>query len=397
MSPDKPLDLLVVTGCFPPAWSWGGQTRSIWNVCRGLQRAGARVHVVTTNADLDRSLDVPRRREEQGIDVTTARVLPGAAAIRYGLAPGLLPAIWRASGRARLCVFQGIWTFLLLVGPRICRLRGLPYVVMPRGTLEAISLGEKAGKKRLYMRWVEEANLRHAAAIQFASEDERRNSAAAIGDARVLVHPNALDLQAPRPRGGAALRRRLGLGDRERLVGISGRLHPRKGFEIIVPALAHCAQEVHLVAFGADESGYARRIRELAEEAGVGPRVHLLGQLEAEALEDAYAGVDLLVMPSYGESFGNTAIEALAQGTEVLCSERVPLGGWLAEHDLGRVVSELTAERWGRALADWGERDDRFDGDRASRIVRSEFDLVASGRRLLDDYRRLLAGTRTAG
>jgi len=354
------------------------------------------VHVVTTNADLDRRLEIPRQREEQGIRVTTPRVFPGASAIRYGFAPDLLPAIWQASGRARLCVFQGIWTFLLLVGPRICRLRGLPYVITPSGTLEAISLGEKAGKKRLYMRWVEQANLRHAAAIQFSSEDERRSSAAAIGNARVLVHPNFFELQASRPRGGATLRRRLGLGDRERLVGISGRLHPRKGFEVIVPALAHCSGQIHLVAFGADESGYARRIRELAEAAGVGPRVHLLGQLEAEELEDAYAGIDLLVMPSRGESFGNTAIEALAQGTEVLCSDRVPLGGWLAEHGLGRVVSELTAECWGRALADWVERDDRFDRDRASRIVRSEFDLVASGRRLLDDYRRLLVGARTA-
>ena len=114
--------------------------------------------------------------------------------------------------------------------------------------------------------------------------------------------------------------------------------------------------------------------------------MHLLGQLDGEALQSAYASVDLLVLPSYGESFGNTAIEALAQGTEVLVSDRVPLGAWLESGSLGTVVRQLDAVHWGEALAVWLERRQNFDRARASRVVRDRYDLKSSGSLLLEDY-----------
>jgi glycosyltransferase involved in cell wall biosynthesis len=359
-------------------------------MCLGLARAGARIHVVTTDADLEGRVRVPRRREESGMTVATLPVLGSRAARRYGFAPGLVPEIWRAAAHADLCVLQGIWTFLLLVGPRICRMRGLPYVIVPRGTLEEISLAEKASKKRLYLRLIERANLRHAAAVQFTSEQERARSGAAAGRP-ALVHGNAIELGPLLARETNALRRRLGVGEDALLAGISGRLHPRKGFDVIVPALARASARLHLVAFGADEAGYGRRITELARAAGVADRVHLLGQLDGAALDQTYAAIDLLVMPSHGESFGNTAIEALAQGTEVLLSETVPLGEWIEEYRLGRIVAERSPERWGAELDAWLARRERFDRARAAGLARERFDLAAAGRRLLADYRMLLS------
>lgn len=43
------MNVVVVSSCFAPAWSWGGQVRASWSMCRSLVEAGAEVSVVTTD------------------------------------------------------------------------------------------------------------------------------------------------------------------------------------------------------------------------------------------------------------------------------------------------------------------------------------------------------------
>jgi glycosyltransferase involved in cell wall biosynthesis len=392
------MKILVVSPCFAPAWSWGGQVRALWSMCRSLVEAGAEVSVVTTDADLHGRVIVPRHRTEGGIRITTARLVHGLDGLtsRYGLAPGLPRAVRRELPQAELAVLQGIWTFPMLVAPRACAARGTPYVVCPHGTLEALSLSEKPRRKRLYMRLAQRKAIVGATAIQFSSQEERRNSAAAIGITPAFVCENAVEFPPMVAADGSGLRRRLGLPPAAVLVGLSGRVHPRKGFEIVVPALAHCDPSLHLVSFGADEAGHGARIRELARAAGVAERVHFLGQLEGDALQGAYASVDLLAAPSFGESFGNAVVEALGQGTEVLVSDRVPLGSYVSRNSLGGVVAGLEPGEWARALEDWRRRARRFDRDRAARTVRADFGPERKGRELLDHYDRIVSGARAA-
>jgi glycosyltransferase involved in cell wall biosynthesis len=388
------MNILVVSPCFAPAWSWGGQVRASWSMCRSLVEAGAEVSVVTTNADLHGRVTVPPHRTDGGIRITTAPALPGLDRLgsRYALAPGLLRAMRRELQHAELAVLQGIWTFPMLVAPRACRARGTPYVVCPHGTLEALSLSAKPLRKRIYMRLAQRNAITGAAALQFGSDEERRHSTAAVGEVPAFVWENAVEFPPVVAAEGAALRRRLGLAADTVLVGLSGRLHPRKGFQIVVPALAQCDPSLNLVSFGADEAGYGARIREMARAAGVAERVHFLGQLAGDALQGAYASVDLLAAPSFGESFGNTVVEALGQGTEVLVSDRVPLGSYVSRNSLGGVVASLEPAEWARALEDWRRLKRRFDRDRAARTVRADFGPARKGRELLDHYRRILAG-----
>jgi glycosyltransferase involved in cell wall biosynthesis len=180
------------------------------------------------------------------------------------------------------------------------------------------------------------------------------------------------------------------------LVGVAGRLHARKGFAVIVPALARCDASVHLVAFGADEAGYGARIVEMARSLGVADRVHLLGQLEGEALQRTYASIDLLAAPSLGESFGNTVVEALGQGTEVLVSDRVPLGSYVSRRALGAVVPSLEPGEWARALDDWRRSGRLFDREQAALAVRADFGPERKGPELLEHYRRIVSEARAA-
>jgi glycosyltransferase involved in cell wall biosynthesis len=390
------MNLLVVSACFPPAWSWGGPVRSIWNMCRGLAQVGARLRVLTTDADLEGTIEVPRRREEEGVDIATYPVARwgGRLASRYAFAPGLVRAMQREIPQAELCVFQGPWTFPVAVGSGICRQRGVSYVLCPRGALEGISLSEKAGKKKIYMRLVESRAIAGAAAIQFASHVEQRNSEKAIGGRSSFVCENAIEAGPRVPREPDWLRERHGIPRDRFVIGLAGRVHRRKGFEVIVPALARCALPVHLVSFGANEGDYQSRVEAIARKEGVLERLHFMGALHGEELQRAYASVDLLVMPSLGESFGNAALEALAQGTEVLVSDRVPVGYYIVEHGFGAVVAGLEPTQWAEAI-DNRARGPRFsDPERISRRVRVDYDVRHKGEELLKRYKGLLAGPR---
>jgi len=100
--------LLLVTVHFAPAWIEGGVTRSMWNSARSLALAGARVQVVTTNAYLGEANQVRPEREDEGLTIRTVPVLErlGTAAHRSALAPGLVPAVWKASRDADLCLLS---------------------------------------------------------------------------------------------------------------------------------------------------------------------------------------------------------------------------------------------------------------------------------------------------
>ena len=390
------MRLLLVTVHFAPAWIEGGVTRSMWNSARSLVMAGARVQVVTTNAYLRPGEQVPPLREEAGLVIRTVPVLAslGRAAHRSGLAPGLVPAVWQASRDADLCLVHGLWTMPVAVTSTICRLRALPYALWAKGGLERISLSEKARKKRLYMSLFLSGVIRSAAGVVFASGSELSNSAAALGDTPGILHVHGFDPIVRLPRRTTELRRRLRIPDDSLILGMSGRIHPRKGFDVILPALAACSERVHLVSFGPDHEGYLREVRRLAQALGVAERFHVLGYVEQDELHSVYASIDLLVFPSYGESFGNVVIEALGQGTEVLVADTVALAGWVREQRVGQVVDGHDPCRWSATIERWASGRDRFDRERACRIVAESFDLVDSGRRLLADFERL--GSRKA-
>jgi glycosyltransferase involved in cell wall biosynthesis len=385
------VNVLLVTEWFPPAWNAGGTVVSAWNLARALAGAGAGTTVVTTDAYTGPPGSVPREREEAGVKILTSRVLraAGERAHRYGLAPRIGRELGRASGRADVCIMQGLWTWPVAVASRICSRRGLPYVLSAKGTLDAAALGRRALKKRLYRRLVAASVLRNAAAFHFASERERDRSAEALRQVPGVVIPNGFETRPLAPRRDGELRARLGLPADSLLVGMAGRVHPVKGFDTIVPALARTGARIHLVIFGSDHERHLPGVLALAEACGASARVHALGHLEPGARDGAYASIDVLAMPSLGETFGNVAVECLLQGTPVIVSDQVPLAPYIEAHGLGAVVPALDPAAWASALDRWEDAPLRLDRASAAARVARDFALDVMAERWLEVLRPL--------
>jgi glycosyltransferase involved in cell wall biosynthesis len=96
-----------------------------------------------------------------------------------------------------------------------------------------------------------------------------------------------------------------------------------KGQDVLVSALAEVADlDWQCICAGARERepGFAAGVADQATALGIGERLRFAGVLTGAALDDAYAGADLLVVPSRAETYGIVVTEALARAIPVVAA-----------------------------------------------------------------------------
>jgi glycosyltransferase involved in cell wall biosynthesis len=162
---------------------------------------------------------------------------------------------------------------------------------------------------------------------------------------RVVVVPPGLDLDAFRP----ALP-----GDRTgppTVLFLAG-LEPRKGVETLLDAFAEVARsqpDARLLLAG--RGSLEQRIRSRIAREPLAGRVALLGQVDREAVPALVRSATILCLPSFGEPFGMSALEAMASSLPVVATAT----GGLAElvpDGSGRKVPPGDAPALARALDD---------------------------------------------
>jgi glycosyltransferase involved in cell wall biosynthesis len=103
-----------------------------------------------------------------------------------------------------------------------------------------------------------------------------------------------------------------------------GVVAPHKGQDLLVNALAHLTQiddwSCTLVGSLDAAPGFVDELTQTIRRAHLTSRVTFTGVLAGRLLESAYAGADLVVVPSRNESFGMVVAEALARGSPVVAA-----------------------------------------------------------------------------
>ncbi len=133
------------------------------------------------------------------------------------------------------------------------------------------------------------------------------------------------------------------------LVACVGRLHPCKGQDVLVRALArlrdtHPELRVEFVGDGPSRAECER----LAAELGVADRCRFVGSVSHDAVFQRMASAAVVVVPSRSEAFGLVNAEALAVGTPVVASRvggipevvRDGVDGFLVPPDDDRLLAE---------------------------------------------------------
>jgi glycosyltransferase involved in cell wall biosynthesis len=177
------------------------------------------------------------------------------------------------------------------------------------------------------------ARLETAACVVACNADVAAEVAA--GNGRLHVIPHGVDLHRFRPSAAA------GNGGVLRLLAV-GRLVEKKGFAVLVQALAHVSVpfRLRLVGDGPESERLAKAVR----AAGLGDRVNLVGGRTHEELPGEYAAADVVVVPSVADGSGdrdglpNVVLEAMASGRPVLASVVGAIATAVAQDATGLLV-----------------------------------------------------------
>jgi D-inositol-3-phosphate glycosyltransferase len=143
---------------------------------------------------------------------------------------------------------------------------------------------------------------------------------------RIATIPCGVDTDLFTPGDRAEARQRLGLDDRPVLLWV-GRMAPIKGLDTLLDTVARLregGQDMRLLVVGGDAdeptSGHETSLRHRIARLGLVDSVRFVGPQPQSVLPLYYAAADLTVLPSYYESFGMVALEAMACGSPVIAS-----------------------------------------------------------------------------
>ncbi len=256
-----------------------------------------------------------------GFSSATASSQPGVAPVAFRpveISAGLDPvadvraglALRRALAGADLVHAHGLRAGL--VAAAAARGRGRRALVV---TLHN-ALPDRSGPLRRVLARAERATVRAADVVLAASGDLAEN-ARRLGARDVRVAPVAAPALPPATRTRDDVRAELGLADGRPLVLAVGRLHPQKGYDVLLDAAASWAAGPRppLVVVAGDGPLDAELSARIAAER---LPVTLLGRRTDVA--DLLAAADLAVLPSRWEARSLTAQEALRAGTPLVAA-----------------------------------------------------------------------------
>lgn len=310
----------------------------------------------------------------------------GGDAGTYGRSKPLVDWLHRERTRFDAVISHGLWQFNGLAVRRALAGTDTPYFVFPHGMLDpwfrrAYPL--KHVKKHAYWLAVEHRVLRDARRVLYTCEEERllaQNTffpyRAAEAVAPLGTSGPDMDLQVCRETFLMAYPQLRGA----RVLLFLGRLHPKKGCDLLLRAAAGINHPFHIVLAGpCEDQQYLTDLKRLAANRPV----TFTGMLAGALRWGAFATAEAFVLPSHQENFGMAVVEALACGVPVLISRRVNIWREI-EQDHGGFVETDDLAGTGRLLEKWiGQGGPEFRAQ-ALASFRSRFEIRRSARRLIE-------------
>ncbi len=333
---------------------YGGPSQMILGLSKTLAENGENVTIITTNSNGDtgqKPLDVPLQIPLKQ-DGYTIIYFPCSPFRRYKFSLDLLLWLNRNCANYDVAHIHALFSPVTTLAASICRLKGLPYLLRPLGTLDPLDLQKKRLLKQIYGNLLEKPNLQGAAKIHFTSEQEAKISHKFGVETQDLVIPLGVNIAENLPVLNST-RDNLSIPQGVPLILFMSRIEPKKGLDLLIPALENLLTEgldFHFVLAGNNpqDVNFETKIKEQIRKSKLNNVTTITGFIGGEMKVGLLQDADLFVLPSYYENFGIAVAEALIYQTPVVISNQVYIWEDIKNYDAGWVsncnISDLTLQ-----------------------------------------------------
>ena len=217
---------------------------------------------------------------------------------------------------------------------------------------------DRVGSLGLLERY-ERLNLRAAARIFVVSEVERRNlEARGVAAEKIVLNPNAVDVELFRPGvGGAAMRRDLGIKETDLLAGFVGTFGPWHGVVQLAEAIKLIPENVRLRFVFVGSGSLREQVEGILRNEIEARRVVFTGAVAHERVPALLDAFDILVAPHVpladgSDFFGSPTkiFEYMAMGKAIVASRLGQIGEVLSDGETALLVEPGNVRELAAAL-----------------------------------------------
>jgi len=337
------------------------------------------------------TLDAPDAHYLQGVPYAVHALGPRTST--YGYNNRLLP--WLKANRHNYdgVIVNGLWQYNGVAVMRTMQGQ-VPYMAFCHGMLDPYFKQRypmKHVKKTLYWYPVENRVLRNAYRVLFTTETEERLAKESFALWQWTPQVVPYGIRSPESNPAEDVRAFYGLMpemEGKRFLIFLGRIHPKKGCDLLMEAFASVAQtapDLHIVMAGPDETGWIPELKTIVEKAGVGGRVHWPGILRGAEKWGAFRAAEAFILPSHQENFGIAVAEALAAGKPVLLSDKVNIGDMIRDQGC-LLVEPDTMAGTRNLLLRWTSlsvEEKQAMSEAASRCFHTRFDMLETAETIM--------------
>ena len=342
------MNICMVAASFFPAIVYGGPIFSSYHAALNLAKnEGCKVVVVTTNSNEGMTLDVQLDRKVKL--ESDFSVYYFGQSLKNWFPFNLLYGFIKEIRFSDIVHIQAIFNYTTVIAIIISSVLRKPIVLSPRGCLGDWAMSHRRILKLLWI-WCFVVPASKRIVFHVTSIQEKQEVFSMFGDVETVIIPNGISLEefeniqsiskgdffqkfcCPKATTTKCL------GEITSVVVSMGRLHPKKGLDILISAFSEFLLDDSgsILAIAGPDEGDGKRLTELAISLGVSDRVFFVGLLSGSERLEFLANADVFVLPSHNENFGNVYLESLLSGTPIIASKNTP---W-------SLVEEYKCGRW---------------------------------------------------